>query len=79
MARSNELNWRNLATIVSVMILIGTEVFGVALAGGWALAGLFELGDQVGYALMGIFSLGALYLMWVLWRCSVAVEPIRGR
>jgi threonine/homoserine/homoserine lactone efflux protein len=77
-ARSNDLNWQNLVTIVSVMILIGTEVFGVALAGGWALAGLFELGDQVGYALMGIFSLGAAYLMWILWRSSIAVEPIRG-
>jgi threonine/homoserine/homoserine lactone efflux protein len=77
-ARSNDLNWQNLVTIVSVMILIGTEVFGVALAGGWALAGLFELGDQVGYALMGIFSLGAAYLIWILWRSSIAVEPIRG-
>ena len=57
MARSNELNWQNLVTIVSVMILIGTEVFGVALAGGWALAGLLELGEQVAYALMAIFSL----------------------
>ena len=33
---SNELNWQNLVTVVSVMILIGTEVFGVALAAGWA-------------------------------------------
>jgi hypothetical protein len=74
LARSNELNWQNLVTIVSVMILIGTEVFGVALAGGWALAGLLELGEQVAYALMAIFS-----LMWILWRSSVAVEPIRGR
>ena len=79
MARSNDLNWQNLVTIVSVMILIGTEVFGVAFAAGWALAGLFELGDQVGYALMGIFSVMAFYAMFVLWRRSVAVEPIRGR
>jgi hypothetical protein len=79
LARSNELNWQNLVTIVSVMILIGTEVFGVALAGGWALAGLLELGEQVAYALMAIFSLCAAYLMWILWRSSVAVEPIRGR
>ena len=39
---------RNLITIVSVLILIGTEVFGVALAAGWALAGIFELGDVIG-------------------------------
>ncbi len=79
MARSNETNWQNLITIVSVMILIGTEVFGVAAAAGWAIAGLFELGDTVGYALMGLFGLIAAYLMLILWRSSVAVEPIKGR
>jgi hypothetical protein len=79
LARSNDTNWQNLITIVSVMILIGTEVFGVAAAAGWAIAGLFELGDTVGYALMGLFGLGAAYLMLILWRSSVAVEPIKGR
>ena len=78
MARSSAVNWQSLVTVASVMILIGTEVFGVALAAGWAIAGLFELGDAVGYGLMGLFSLAAIYLMWVLWRKSVAVEPIKG-
>ena len=77
MARSNDLNWGNLVTIVSVLILIGTEVLGVALAAGWALAGLFELGDVVGHALMGLFSLGALYVMFMLWRRASHIEPIR--
>ena len=78
MARSNDLNWTNLLTIVSVLILIGTEVLGVALAAGWAIAGLFDLGDTVSYALMGLFSLLAAYAMFLLWRRSVVVEPIRG-
>jgi hypothetical protein len=69
-------NRRNLITIVSVLILIGTEVFGVALAGGWALAGLFELGDTAAYVLMALFSLLGLYAMVALWRNSVAIEPI---
>jgi hypothetical protein len=68
---------RNLITIISVLILIGTEIFGVALAGGWAIAGLFELGDTAGYILMGLFSLLGVYAMVALWRNSVAVEPIR--
>ncbi len=67
---------RNLVTIVSVMILVGTEVFGVAFAAGWAIAGLFELGQTVSYALMGLFSLGGLYLMVELWRRSVKIEPV---
>ncbi len=67
---------RNLITIVSVLILIGTEVFGVALSAGWAIAGLFELGNTVAYVLMGLFSLLGLYGMLALWRTSVRVEPI---
>ena len=77
MAKSTTPNRRNLITIISVLILIGTEVFGVALAGGWAIAGLFELGDVAAYILMGLFSLLGLYAMVALWRNSVAVEPIR--
>lgn len=65
---------RSFLTILSVMILVGAEVFGVALAGGWALAGLFELGDVVGYALMGFFVLIGLYIMVLLWRRAIAVE-----
>ncbi len=69
-------NWRNLITIISVLILVGTEVFGVALAGGWAVAGLFELGDTVAYVLMALFSGLGLWAMLGLWRNAVAVEPI---
>jgi hypothetical protein len=79
LARSRDINWMNLLTVVSVLILIGTEVFGVALAAGWALAGLFELGDTVGHILMALFSLAALYVVYLLWRRAVHIEPIRGR
>ena len=51
MAQASSPSRRNLITVVSVLILIGTEVFGVALAGGWAIAGLFELGDVFAYIL----------------------------
>ncbi len=68
---------QNLITIVSAMILIGTEVFGVAFAVGWAIAGMFELGDAVSYALMGLFSLFGAWCMLILWRRATQVEPIR--
>ena len=55
-------------TLASLMILVGIEVFAVALAGAWAIAGLFELGHIVGYVLMALFSLLALYMMVQLWR-----------
>lgn len=76
MAEHRRLNRQSLITIVSVLILVGAEVFGVALAAGWAIAGLFELGDVVSYILMAAFCLLGLYAMLVLWRRSVAVEPI---
>ncbi len=79
MAASSRLNTRNLLTVLSVMVLVGTEVFGIAVAAGWALAGLFELGEHVGYALMGLFGAAGLYVMVMLWRRAIAIEPIRGR
>ncbi len=76
-AQRNGLNWRNLLTVVSVLILIGTEVFGVALAAGWAIAGLFELGDAVGYVLMTLFSLLGVYALVLLGRRALHIEPLR--
>ena len=75
-AHRNGMNWRNLVTVLSVLILIGAEVFGLAVAAGWAIAGLFELGDVISYVLMALFSLLGIYAMLVLWRRAVHVEPI---
>ena len=61
MARPTRTNWTSFATILGVMILVGTEVFGVALAAGWAIAGLLELGSTFEYILMGLFSLIGAY------------------
>ncbi len=76
-AERNGLRWDNLLTVVSVMILIGAEVFGVAIAAGWAIAGLFELGETVSYVLMGAFSLLGAWAMLAIWRRATQVEPIR--
>jgi hypothetical protein len=75
-AERGRTKWPNLITVASVLIIIGTEVFGVAFAAGWALAGMFELGDTAAYVLMGLFSLLGLYAMLMLWRRSILVEPI---
>ena len=77
-AQRRGVNAGNLLTVVSVLILVGAEVFGVAIAAGWAIAGLFELGDIVSYVLMALFSLLGGYAMLILWRRAVQVEPIRG-
>jgi hypothetical protein len=71
------VNGRNAITIVSMMVLVGTEVFAVAIAAGWAVAGIFDLGDRVGHVLMGIFSLFAAWIMVQLWRRATSIEPLR--
>ncbi|MCX7323733.1 MAG: hypothetical protein NTZ14_04705 [Hyphomicrobiales bacterium] len=72
------MNTRNFTTIICAAILIGTEVFGLAFAAGWAIAGIFELGDVIQYALMGLFSLVGLYIMAKFVQMANKVEPIRG-
>ncbi len=69
-------NALNLFTIICVMILVGTEIFGIAFAGAWAIAGLFELGLIVEYVLTALFCLCGGWLMYKLWLSSVAVEPL---
>ncbi|GJD62565.1 hypothetical protein CS379_13565 [Methylobacterium frigidaeris] len=77
MPASGSLKPRSLVTILSIMVLVGVEVFAVAIAAGWALAGIFELGDTIGHGLMVLFSLGALSIMVQLWRRATSIEPIR--
>ena len=76
-AQRKGLNAGNLLTVISVLILVGAEVFGVAIAAGWAIAGLFDLGNTVSYVLMVAFSALGAYAMLILWRRAVQVEPIR--
>ena len=61
--------------MISMMLLVGMEVFAVALSGAWALAGLFELGDAVGYVLMALFSALGAWLMLQLWRRASVIDP----
>ncbi len=72
------LNTRNAVTIICAAILIGTEVFGIAFAAGWAIAGIFELGKTVQYVLIGLFSLLGVYVMAKFVQAANKVEPIRG-
>lgn len=69
-------NWRNLTLVASLGILIAVELFGVALASGWALAGLFELGPIVGYVLMALFSVLAAYGLLNLMRRVMRIERL---
>ncbi|MFG1301878.1 hypothetical protein V5F49_19000 [Xanthobacter sp. V3C-3] len=64
----------NLLTVASATALVATEAFATAVAAGWALAGLLNLGDVGEYALMALFSVAAAYVTVVYFRRAVKVE-----
>lgn len=73
------INWPSVTTVVSAAVLIGAEVFGVAYAGGWALATLFgfaEIGQRIFEAIL--VALG-IYIMFVFIRAARSVEPFTTR
>ena len=62
-------------TVLSAAILISAEVFGAAFAGGWAIAGLFDLGEIGGYVLQGLLFVLGLVVMAAFIRGARRVEP----
>ena len=72
------INFRNLLTLVSVAILVGVEFLGVAVAAGWALAGLFGLSQTLETVLMTTFGALGVYALVVFMQRAIAVEPLRG-
>ena len=69
------IHWENVATVLSAAILIGAEVFGAAYAGGWAIAGLFHLGEYGVYALQILFFFLGVAVMIGFVRNAQRVEP----
>jgi hypothetical protein len=63
-----------LFTVISVAVLVGTEIMGAAVAAGWALAGLIELGPTLTYALIAIFGAGGIALLVMFVRSALRVE-----
>jgi hypothetical protein len=78
MAKSGQINLKNLVTLVSVGVLVGTEFLGVALAAGWAIAGLFQLGNTIALVLMAAFGLISLYALFEFMKRAILLVPIRG-
>jgi hypothetical protein len=68
----------SLVTVVSVVVLVGVEVLAVAIAAGWAIAGLFQLGRTIEYAFMVVFSLLAIWAIVRFARSAAKVEPLYG-
>ena len=78
MAEAAPINWTNTMTLLSVAILVGTELVGAGAAAGWAIGGLFQLGETITGSLEGVLILMALTGLFYFLRAAVAHEPIRG-
>ncbi|HEY8580753.1 MAG TPA: hypothetical protein VIL72_12760 [Beijerinckiaceae bacterium] len=78
MAETKPINWRNVSTIVSVAILVGTELIGMTWAAGWAIGGLLDLPNvfRTVFEIVGGL-LGAVGLYYFV-RAAIKVEPLRG-
>jgi len=78
LADQKPINWQNALTIVSVAILVGTEVVGMTWAAGWALGGLFQFPAIVSAAVEIAGALFGFVLLYYFVRAALKVEPIRG-
>jgi hypothetical protein len=72
---TGRVNWTNVITVISAAILIGTEIVGAGFATGWAIAGLFGLGDIGAYVLQALFGILACYIIFNFVRRAAKIEP----
>ena len=77
-AASKPINWTNVLTLLSVAILVGTELIGAGATAGWAIGGLFHLGSTMTHALEGLLVLAALAGLYFFLRAALAHERLRG-
>lgn len=59
---------------ISAVILVGTEVIGIAAATAWAVGGLFHLGSILTWALGTILCTGAGWVTWIFARNAWRAE-----
>jgi hypothetical protein len=64
-------------TIVSVAVLVGTELVGAAGAAGWAIGGLFQLGDLITHILEVALILLAVFGLTRFLHAVVGHEQLR--
>jgi hypothetical protein len=57
-------------TVVSGTVLVAVELLVAGIAGGWALAGMFGLGEIGAWVLEALGAALALYLVWKFFRTA---------
>jgi hypothetical protein len=72
------INWDNAITVISVAILVGTELVGISWAAGWALGGFLGLPPLVSTGVEIVGGAFGLFLVYHFVRAALKVEPLRG-
>ena len=72
------IHWDNAITVISVAILVGTELVGISWAAGWALGGLLGLPPLVSRGVEVLGAILGLVLVYYFVRAALKVEPLRG-
>jgi hypothetical protein len=62
-------------TVISATVLVGVEILVAGVAGGWALAGMFGLGEVGAWVLEAMGAAIALYFVIGFWRVASRAEP----
>jgi hypothetical protein len=77
--KRRRIRWPSVITVLSAAVLIGSEVFGTAYAGGWAVANLLDINSYVGeygtLMLQVIFFALGFYVMALFLRAACRAEP----
>lgn len=77
MAERKKINWLHLSTLVSVAVLVGTELVGASWAAGWALGGLLQLDPLISRVIEAAFASCGFVLLYYFMRTAVRHESIR--
>ena len=57
-------------TVISATVLVGVEILVAGVAGGWALAGMFGLGEIGAWVLQVAGAALAIYFVIGFWRAA---------
>lgn len=72
---SRRIIWSHTTSVLSLTLLVAIELLVAGVAAGWAIAGIFGLGDVAAYVLEGLGALLALYMVWSLFLSARKTEP----
>lgn len=64
----------HMTTVLSATVFVGIQAVATGIAAGWAVGGLFNLGNLGEYVLMGLFTLPALYATYRYGRSAAKAE-----